>query len=387
MEIAREFLRRANHVAVVTRSRSGYIGERLLFGQLKVYYLPRNTHGIETSNVTLWFSAPQFYRILSRERITHVHGHQTTSGIAYELCAVAKVMGLPVFWTEHSLFGLATVSSVHLNLSMSSFLHVFDQVIAVSEVQRDNLHKRLGRLTNVTVVPNGIDPDKFVPITADATGYPTLVAVTRFERRRGGQMLPEIIQRVCEADATAKWIVVGGGKMFGDVKSVLKSCQFASRITLLGPIDHGEIAAVLQRGHFFVNCSLTDAFCMSIVEAAASGLYVVSTDVGGIPEVLPREARTLCAPSVRILTAEIVRAIREKREYHRENAERVHELIARTMSWKAIAEQLLAIYDTRRLRNSCYWEMMQPERPGRSFACLIYFALLYVTVAVCRWLL
>jgi phosphatidylinositol glycan class A protein len=126
---------------------------------------------------------------------------------------------------------------------------------------------------------------------------------------------------------------------------------------------------------------------MSIVEAAASGLYVVTTDVGGIPEVLPHEARTLCAPSVRILTAEILTAIREKRNYQSESAERVHQLIARTMSWRAIAEQLLAIYETKRLPNSCYWEMIQPERPGRSILCLIYFALLYVTVTVCRWLL
>lgn len=35
----------------------------------------------------------------------------------------------------------------------------------------------------------------------------------------------------------------------------------------------------------FVNCSLTEAFCMALVEAAAAGLVVVSTAVGGVPEV------------------------------------------------------------------------------------------------------
>lgn len=39
------------------------------------------------------------------------------------------------------------------------------------------------------------------------------------------------------------------------------------------------------RGHVFVNCSLTEAFCMALVEAAAAGLVVVSTAVGGVPEV------------------------------------------------------------------------------------------------------
>ena len=39
------------------------------------------------------------------------------------------------------------------------------------------------------------------------------------------------------------------------------------------------------RGDIFINASLTEAFCMAIVEAAAVGLKVVSTAVGGVPEV------------------------------------------------------------------------------------------------------
>ena len=57
------------------------------------------------------------------------------------------------------------------------------------------------------------------------------------------------------------------------------------------------------RGDIFINASLTEAFCMAIVEAAAAGLMVVSTAVGGVPEVHPNHlqnpptsstARVLC---------------------------------------------------------------------------------------------
>jgi phosphatidylinositol glycan class A protein len=44
---------------------------------------------------------------------------------------------------------------------------------------------------------------------------------------------------------------------------------------------------VLCRGHIFLNTSLTEAFCIAILEAASCGLLCVSTNVGGIPEVLP----------------------------------------------------------------------------------------------------
>lgn len=44
---------------------------------------------------------------------------------------------------------------------------------------------------------------------------------------------------------------------------------------------------MLTRGHIFLNTSLTEAFGLAILEAACAGLYVVSTRVGGVPEVLP----------------------------------------------------------------------------------------------------
>lgn len=47
----------------------------------------------------------------------------------------------------------------------------------------------------------------------------------------------------------------------------------------------------MVQGQIFLNASLTEAFCMAIVEAAAAGLLVVATNVGGVPEV------GLCSPN------------------------------------------------------------------------------------------
>ena len=44
---------------------------------------------------------------------------------------------------------------------------------------------------------------------------------------------------------------------------------------------------MLNKGQIYLNTSLTEAFGISIIEAASAGLFVVSTKVGGIPEILP----------------------------------------------------------------------------------------------------
>lgn len=53
---------------------------------------------------------------------------------------------------------------------------------------------------------------------------------------------------------------------------------------------------VLIQGSIFLNTSLTEAFGVAIVEAACAGLYVVSTRVGGVPEILPEDMISFALP-------------------------------------------------------------------------------------------
>jgi phosphatidylinositol N-acetylglucosaminyltransferase subunit A len=53
---------------------------------------------------------------------------------------------------------------------------------------------------------------------------------------------------------------------------------------------------VLVRGSIFLNTSLTESFGIAILEAACAGLYVVSTRVGGVPEILPEDMISFANP-------------------------------------------------------------------------------------------
>jgi len=66
---------------------------------------------------------------------------------------------------------------------------------------------------------------------------------------------------------------------------------------------------VLVRGHIFLNCSLTESFCMALLEAASCGLMVVSTKVGGVPEVLPPSMIKFAEPNPEALAESLSDAI------------------------------------------------------------------------------
>lgn len=56
------------------------------------------------------------------------------------------------------------------------------------------------------------------------------------------------------------------------LEEVRERCGLQDRVELLGALEHCQIRNVLTRGHIFLNTSLTEAYCMAIVEAASCGL-------------------------------------------------------------------------------------------------------------------
>eukprot|EP00804_Cyclotella_cryptica_P020822 CCRYP_021250-RA/>CCRYP_021250-RA protein AED:0.38 eAED:0.38 QI:0/-1/0/1/-1/1/1/0/106 len=69
-------------------------------------------------------------------------------------------------------------------------------------------------------------------------------------------------------------------------------------VEFLGYVPHSSVRDVLVRGNVFLNCSLAESFCVAILEAASAGLFVVSTNVRGVPEVLPPEMIHHADPNV-----------------------------------------------------------------------------------------
>eukprot|EP00804_Cyclotella_cryptica_P002899 CCRYP_020867-RA/>CCRYP_020867-RA protein AED:0.36 eAED:0.38 QI:0/0/0/1/0/0/2/0/123 len=73
------------------------------------------------------------------------------------------------------------------------------------------------------------------------------------------------------------------------------------RVEFLGYVPHSSVRDVLVRGNVFLNCSLAESFCVAILEAASAGLFVVSTNVRGVSEVLPPEMIHHADPNVCLL--------------------------------------------------------------------------------------
>jgi phosphatidylinositol glycan class A protein len=113
----------------------------------------------------------------------------------------------------------------------------------------------------------------------------------------------------------------------------------------LGAVQHTQVRNVLVRGHVFLNCSLTESFCIAILEAASCGLLVVSTNVGGVPEVLPADDMILLAdPNVPDMVYCVIEAIEQLKEKPIDRWQ-THERVKSMYSWERVAIETEEVYD------------------------------------------
>ncbi len=344
-------LSRGFKVVVLTRSYDDRKGVRWMTNGLKVYYLPSLTVGNSVALPTLMFNFPMFRQVVLREDISIVHCHQATSALGHACMLHSGTMGLPCVYTDHSLFSFNETLPILLNLLMRFSLSTVDHCIAVSHTCKENLTMRASLDPWATsTIPNAIDPQLFLPDPGRrGDGQPlsdrvNIVILSRLVYRKGIHIAVHVIPRICEMYANAHFIIGGDGDLRLALQEMIEKHRLFDRVEMLGAVRHSDVCGVLTRGHIFLSCSLTESFCIAILEAACCGLHVVSTHVGGVPEVLPRDDITFASEASPTAVAEaLARVIESVRRLP--DPWEVHRRVKRYYSWHQVARRTTAVYD------------------------------------------
>lgn len=333
-------------VIVVTHSYKDRVGIRYMSCGLKVYYLPVKTFYNQCVLPTMIASLPLIRYILIREQITIVHGHSAFSSLAHEVMIIGKLLGLKTVFTDHSLFGFADTSAVVTNKFLEITLANVDHCVCVSHIGKENtvLRARVHH-SRVSVIPNAVDTKVFKPdLSLRTPDRIVVVFIGRLVYRKGVDLLAQIIADTCPKHSNVDFVIGGDGVKQALLEEVISSRGLQNRVKLLGPLPHSEVCRVLNTGHIFLNTSLTEAYCMAIVEAVACGLEIVCTKVGGIPEVLEPRLMHLCEPSVKALSEGLEKAIKIVKKGSGVSAEEKHEAVCRAYNWRNVCQRTVTVY-------------------------------------------
>jgi phosphatidylinositol glycan class A protein len=287
------------------------VGVRYLLGGLRVYHLPHLPMADQASLPTYFGLLPLLRAIFLRERATLAHGHAATSVLTHDFLICAQALGIPTLYTDHSLFGSADFASINVNKYLSLPLAGVGAAIAVSRASQANLSTRAALpLFRIAVIPNAVEGGAFAPPEVGAAPEGTLqqqqkqhrppprspttiVLLSRLVFRKGLDALLLLIPAACARWPEVRFVVGGDGPGRPALEAMVASHGLQGRVDILGRVPRADVPRVLARGGVFLNASLTEAFCMAILEAACAGCHVVASRVGGVPEVLPPHMVTL----------------------------------------------------------------------------------------------
>uniref|UniRef100_A0A7M6DNK1 phosphatidylinositol N-acetylglucosaminyltransferase n=1 Tax=Clytia hemisphaerica TaxID=252671 RepID=A0A7M6DNK1_9CNID len=347
-QLSQCLLARGHKVIVVTHAYGNRKGVRYLTNNLKVYYLPFSIMYINVIQPTGFVTLPMFRDIFIREKITIVHGHSAFSVLCQESIMHGKSMGLKTVFTDHSLFGFADVSSILTNKLLEFTLTDIDHVICVSNTSKENTVLRASiHPDKVSVIANAVDSDVFTPdpTKKDASKI-TIAVASRLVYRKGIDLLAGVIPILCQKFPQVQFIIGGDGPKRILLEEVREKYQLHERVQLLGELKHKDVRNLLVQGDIFLNTSLTEAFCIAIVEAASCGLQVVSTNVGGVFEVLPSDMIYLAEPSVQDITRVMEQAISDRVKGHVIDPFVLNQRIKSMYTWQNVSRKTETVYDS-----------------------------------------
>jgi glycosyltransferase involved in cell wall biosynthesis len=101
---------------------------------------------------------------------------------------------------------------------------------------------------------------------------------------------------VKETFPASKLVIAGSGPEREALEALARELRVADAVTFTGRLDNEDMAALYRRADVMINPSLVDNMPNSLLEALASGVPVVSTNVGGVPYMVEHERTALLVP-------------------------------------------------------------------------------------------
>lgn len=142
------------------------------------------------------------------------------------------------------------------------------------------------------IVPNIVDLAKFHPASESPAGVHVVVA-RNLERIYDIGTGLRALALLLERHPRARMSVAGSGPEARRLADLATELGIADRVDFTGRLDSGQMAELYRSATLSLNTALVDNMPNSVLEALATGLPVVSTDVGGVPFLVQHEVTAL----------------------------------------------------------------------------------------------
>jgi L-malate glycosyltransferase len=241
-----------------------------------------------------WGVAWRMAREIRKRRVEVIHAHQYTPFFYSALARAVTGARSRLVFTEHGRHYPDVVGRNRRWLNRLVLARLANETNAVCGFSARALQAVDGfSAVPVGVVANGIDSDRYGrahdPVAAKlqlglSKERRYIATVARFHPVKDHRTLLEAYRGVAAAQHDVDLLLVGDGPLRDDLERQTERLELRGRVHFLGV--RSDVAAILGVADVFALTSVSEAASLTLLEAMASGLPVVITDVGGNPEMV-----------------------------------------------------------------------------------------------------
>jgi len=255
-------------------------------------YIPTLKHFVPGRLFRKFFEALQAYLILlnlDRNAVDIIHIHFSTGMSFYRKYIISKIAMLKGFKIVIHLHS----SSFHEYYENSGklrkkLIHIFfnqsDLVFVLSEHWKEYCAQFCTK-SKLKVLNNGASTTKFFRRRKTERFVINIACMGRLGKRKGTYDLIEAFERLCLEHSNLK-LVLGGDGDVERVRKIVRDKQLEDRIEVPGWVSGNKKIEIFQKADIYVLPSYNEGMPGSVLEAMAVGTAIISTSVGGIPEIV-----------------------------------------------------------------------------------------------------
>lgn len=230
--------------------------------------------------------------LLRKEKIDVIHAHWSIpQGVIGVL--LKKLVKKPCITTIHGsdVFSLKGVFANRFN----KVVHLLSDCVTVNSSATADAVKALSRDIPLVSLPMGVDPECFYfkkRCVTSCSEVRKVLYVGRLIEWKGVDYLIKAVALVRRSFPETQLIIVGDGPEMGGLKKIAKDSGLGFDVEFAGSVSHSQVQKYFDTSDVFVLPSIvndkgeTEGLGVVILEAMASGVPVVGSRAGGIPDIV-----------------------------------------------------------------------------------------------------
>lgn len=290
------------------------------------------------------------YRAVARHaaplNLDVLHGHGAKGG-AYARLAARRLNSqgqhIRSFYTPHGGTLNFKPSSIEgrVFLKLERMLERYTTgLIFESQYAADVYHARVSNAgAPYRVIPNGLQPADFEPARPNGKAA-DLLYIGELRAIKGVDVLLDAIAEINKSHKLTATIV-GAGPSSDELKAKASAIGLEGLVTFTGALPARD---AFDLGHVMVVPSRAESFPYVVLEAAAAGLPLISTSVGGIPEIVSGTDTALIPPDNVPALVAALRDTLERPAAAQHRAQRLKENVSAKFTVSNMADTVLSFY-------------------------------------------